>query len=124
MIELPNYILVVICKYSKIDKDGVSEILKEYLNGMPYLHYTSDSNDTYYILPYINTFRAIMYNIQEMICVETIDVLGYSVYKRCKSSFGTYMKTNDREIYNYRYFPFAINIDFKHLETLKIFTEN
>lgn len=111
MIELPKCILVVVCKYSKIDKDGVSKILKEYLNGMPYLQYTSDSNDTYYILPYINTFRAILYNIEEMVCVETIDVLGYAVYERCKYAFSTYMKTNDREVFNYRYFPLTIRID-------------
>ena len=124
MIELPNYILVVVCKYSKIDKDGVSEILKEYLNGMPYLQYTSDSNDTYYVLPYTKTFRAIVNNIDEKVTIEVIDTFGYIVYERCINTYNYYTKTNDREVFNYRYFPLVIHIDFRHLETLKLFTEN
>ena len=123
MIELPNYILVVVCKYSKIDKDGVSEILKEYLNGMPYLQYTSDSNDTYYVLPYTKTFRAIVNNINEMVTMEVLDTFGYIVYEH-GYNYNSYIKTNDREVFNYHYFPLVIHIDFKHLETLKLFTEN
>lgn len=122
MCTLPEYILVVVCKHSESDKKGVSEILKEYFNGMPYLQYISpslyDSNDTYYIFPYINTFRAILYNIEEMVCEETIDVLGYVVYERSNFSPNTYMKTNNRELFNYRYFPLSISIDLNDIPKL------
>lgn len=127
MNSLPNCILVVVCKYSNLDED-VLEVLKEYFSGMPYIQYTSlalyDINDTYYVLPYTNTFRAIVNNINEMEAIDVIDTFGYVVYERCGYSYNSYIKTNDREVFNYRYFPLVINIDFKHLETLKLFTEN
>lgn len=127
MNNLPNFILVVVCKYSKLD-EGVLEALKEYFSGMPRIQYTSpslyDINNTYYILPYTNTFRAIVNNINKMVTIEVIDTFGYTVYERCRYNYNSYIKTKDREVFNYRYFPLTINIDLKHLETLKLFTEN
>lgn len=108
MIKLPNYILVVECRYSILN-EGVLEILKEYFSGMPYLQYTSpslyDSKDTYYILPYTNTFRAIVSEIVEKICVEIIDNFGYAVYKNCGCNLIFYDKCSDKEALNYRWFP-------------------
>lgn len=108
MYDIPEYILVVECRYSRLNED-ILEILKEYFSGMPYLQYTSlslyDSNDTYYILPYTNTFRAILYSIEEMICAETINVLGYAVYKNCRCNLIFYGKCYDKEARNYRWFP-------------------
>lgn len=127
MNSLPNCILVVVCKYSKLNED-VLEVFKEYFSGMPYIQYTSpslyDINDTYYVLPYTNTFRAIVNNINEMLAIDVIGTFGYIVYERCINTYNFYTKTNDRDVFNYRYFPLVINIDFKHLETLKLFTEN
>lgn len=110
MCTLPEYILVVVvCKHSESDKKGVSEILKEYFNGMPYLQYTSpslyDSNDTYYVLPYTNTFRAIVSEITEKTSVELINNFGYAVYKNCGCNLIVYDKCNDKEALNYRWFP-------------------
>ncbi len=126
MNSLPNCILVVVFKYSKLD-EGVLEVLKEYFRGMPHIQYISpslyDINNTYYVLPYTNTFRAIVNNINEMVNIEVIDTFGYIVYERCRYDYNFYTKTNDREVFNYRYFPLIINIDFKRLETLKLFTE-
>lgn len=126
MNSLPNCILVVVCKYSNTDED-VLEVLKEYFSGMPHIQYTSpslyDINNTYYILPYTNTLRTIVNNINEMVATEVINNFGYIIYEY-GYNYNSYIKTNDREVFNYRYFPLVINIDFKHLETLKLFTEN
>lgn len=127
MNSLPNCILVVVCKYSKLD-ECVLEVLKEYFSGMPHIQYISpslyDINDTYYILPYTNTLRTIVNIINEMVATEVIGTFGYIVYERCSYTYNFYTKTNDREVFNYRYFPLVINIDFKQLDTLKLFTEN
>ena len=108
MDTLPEYILVVECRYSKFN-EGVLEILKEYFSGMPYLQYNNpslyDSKDTYYILPYTNTFRAIVGDIAEKTCEEVMHNFGFAVYKNCGCNLIFYDKCKDKEALNYRWFP-------------------
>lgn len=120
MSKLPEYILVVVCKYSKIDRD-MTEILKEYFNGMPHIIYTHpslDSKDTYYILPYSYTFCNILGNIDKKLHIDLLGNLGYVVYDRVMGQHITYGKNFDRQFYSSRRMPLFIRLSRTDIQNL------
>lgn len=125
MSDLPEHILIVVCKHSKGDA-SILKILKEYFNGMPHIIYTHPAlniKDTYYILPYTNTFRAILGSIAEELDSDLACILGFIVYDQMLNYNNTYGKNFDREFYNLRYTPLFIRLNLNDLQKLESFTE-
>lgn len=121
MSKLPEHILIVVCRHSKGDK-SILKILKEYFSGMPHIIYTNPSlniKDTYYILPYTNTFRAILGSIAEELDSDLACILGFVVYDQMLNYSNTYGKNFDREFYNLRYTPLFIKLNHNDLQKLE-----
>lgn len=126
MSTLPERIILIIFKdYSKVNKEVV-RTLKEYFSGVTHIVYTDPTlytSDTYYIVPYNNTLRAILGNITTHI--DLFNTFGFATYGiQISSPTPTFAKSIIREFYNFRYAPLNITIDPKYLETLKLFVEN
>lgn len=126
MSTLPERIILIIFKdFYKVNKEVV-RTLKEYFSGVPHIVYTDPTlynSGTYYIVPYNNTFRAILGNIT--FCTDLINTFGFVTYGiHTSSPAPTFTKSIIREFYNFRYLPLNITIDPKYLETLILFTEN
>lgn len=125
MSTLPERIILIVFKdYSKVNKEVV-KTLKEYFSGVTHIVYTDPTlytSDTYYIVPYNNTLRAILGNITTYI--DLFNTFGFATYSITSSSAPTFTKNIIREFYNFRYLPLNITVDPKYLETLKLFTEN
>lgn len=125
MSKLPEHILIVVCRHSK-GNTSILKILKEYFSGMPHIIYTHPSlniKDTYYILPYTNTFRAILGSIDEELHSDLACTLGFVVYDQMLNSSNMYGKNFDREFYNLRYTPLFIKLNRNDLQKLESFTE-
>lgn len=125
MSDLPEHILIVVCKHSKGD-ESILKILKEYFSDMPHIIYTHPSlniKDTYYILPYTNTFRAILCSISEELHCDLACILGFVVYDQMLNYSNTYGKNFDREVYNSRYMPLFIKLNHNDIQKLESFTE-
>lgn len=126
MSDLPERIILIVFKdFSKVNKEVVS-ILKQYFSGVTHIVYTDPTlytSDTYYIVPYNNTLRAILGNITAYI--DLINTFGFATYG-LQTSYPTptFSKSIIREFYNFRYLPLNITIDPKYLENLKLFTED
>lgn len=125
MSTLPERIILVVFKYySKANKEVV-RTLKEYFSGVPHIVYTDptlNKSDTYYIVPYNNTYRAILGNITDYI--DLFNTFGFATYGiQTSSPAPTFTKNIIREFYNFRYLPLNITVDPKYLEKLKLFTE-
>lgn len=125
MSTLPERIILIVFKdYTKVNKEVVS-ILKEYFSGVTHIVYTDPTlytSDTYYIVPYNNTLRAILGNIT--FCEDLYNIFGFATYGlQTSSPAPTFAKSIIREFYNFRYSPLNITIDPKYLEKLKLFTE-
>lgn len=126
MSTLPERIILIVFKdYSKVNKEVV-KTLKEYFSGVTHIVYTDPTlytSDTYYIVPYNNTLRAILGNITAY--SDLINIFGFATYGvQTSSSTPTFTKNIIREFYNFRYLPLNITIDSKYLEKLKLLTEN
>lgn len=126
MSTLPERIILIIFKdYYKVNKE-VLRTLKEYFSGVTHIVYTDPTlytSDTYYIVPYNNTLRAILGNITT--CTDLFNTFGFATYGlQTYSSAPTFTKNIMREFYNFRYLPLNITIDPKYLETLKLFIED
>lgn len=126
MSTLPKRIILIIFKdYYKVNKEVV-KTLKEYFSGVTHIVYTDPTlytSDTYYIVPYNNTLRAILGNITT--CTDLFNTFGFATYGlQTYSSAPTFTKNIMREFYNFRYLPLNITIDPKYLETLKLFIED
>lgn len=125
MSDLPERIILIVFKdYSKVNKEVV-RILKEYFSGVTHIVYTDPTlytSDTYYIVPYNNTLRAILENTAA--CMDLFNTFGFATYSITSSTAPTFTKSILREFYNFRYFPLNITVDPKHLKTLKLFIEN
>lgn len=125
MSTLPERIILIVFKdYTKVNKEVVS-ILKQYFSGVTHIVYTDPTlytSDTYYIVPYNNTLRAILGSITGY--TDLINTFGFATYGlQTSSQTPTFAKSIIREFYNFRYLPLNITIDSKYLETLKLFTE-
>lgn len=125
MSTLPEHIVLVVFKdYSKVNKEVV-RILKEYFSGVTHIVYTDPTlytSDTYYIVPYNNTLRAILGNMTA--CTDLFNTFGFATYGITSSSAPTFTKNIIREFYNFRYLPLNITVDLKYLEKLKLLTED
>lgn len=126
MSTLPERIILIVFKdYSKVNKEVV-RTLKEYFSGVTHIVYTDPTlytYDTYYIVPYNNTLRAILGSITGYI--DLFNTFGFATYGiRTYSPAPTFTKNIIREFYNFRYLPLNITVDPKYLETLKLFTED
>lgn len=124
MNNLPEHIILIMCKEFKANIDTL-KILKDYFSGVPHIPYTDTllyNSDTYYIVPYNNTLRAILENTAA--CMDLFNTFGFATYSITSTTDPTFTKSILREFYNFRYFPLNITIDPKYLETLKLFTEN
>lgn len=85
MKSIPQFALVVACIHSK-ESEGASEILAEYLEGMPHIKYEghgSFTGTTYYILKNIADFHNILYNIASAICPHRF--IGYATYEHSRT---------------------------------------
>ena len=126
MSTLPERIILIVFKNSYNVNKEVVRILKEYFSGVTHIVYTDPTlytSDTYYIVPYNNTFRAILGNITAYI--DLFNTFGFATYGiHTYSPTPTFAKNIIREFYNFRYLPLNISVDHKYLETLKLFTEN
>lgn len=126
MSTLPKYIILIICKESSKANKDILKIFKDYFSGMPHIPYTDTSlynSGTYYIVPYIKTFRAILGSITAY--NDLYNIFGFATYGlQTSSPDPTFTKNIVREFFNFRYLPLNITIDPKYLETLKLFTEN
>lgn len=126
MSTLPERIILIIFKdFYKVNKE-VLRTLKEYFSSVTHIVYTDPTlytSDTYYIVPYNNTLRAILGNITT--CTDLFNTFGFATYGlQTYSSAPTFTKNIMREFYNFRYLPLNITIDPKYLETLKLFIED
>lgn len=126
MSTLPERIILIVFKdFYKVNKE-VLRTLKEYFSGVTHIVYTDPTlytSDTYYIVPYNNTLRAILGNITT--CTDLFNTFGFATYGlQTYSSAPTFTKNIMREFYNFRYLPLNITIDPKYLETLKLFIED
>lgn len=126
MSTLPERIILIVFKdFSKVNKE-VESILKQYFSGVTHIVYTDPTlytSDTYYIVPYNNTLRAILGNITAN--TDLFNTFGFGTYG-LQTSYPTptFSKSIIREFYNFRYLPLNITIDPKYLENLKLFTED
>lgn len=126
MSTLPEHVILIVFKdYSKVNKEVV-RTLKKYFSGVTHIVYTDPTlytSDTYYIVPYNNTFRAILGNITAH--VDLFNTFGFGTYGlQTSSPAPTFTKNIIREFYNFRYLPLNITIDSKYLEKLKLLTED
>lgn len=126
MSTLPKYIILIICKKSSKANKDILKIFKDYFSGMPHIPYTDTSlynSGTYYIVPYIKTFRAILGSITAY--NDLYNIFGFATYGlQTSSPAPTFTKNIIKEFFNFRYLPLNITIDPKYLETLKLLTED
>ena len=126
MSTLPERIILIVFKNSYNVNKEVVRTLKEYFSGVTHIVYTDPTicnSDTYYIVPYNNTLRAILGNITGY--NDLFNTFGFATYGlQTSSPTPIFAKNIIREFYNFRYLPLNITVDPKYLETLKLFTEN
>ena len=88
MKSIPSFILVVACINSKECK-GASEILAEYLEGIPHIKYEgrgSFTDTTCYILKNTAGFHNILDNIGSDKCTRRF--MGYATYEHLRTKLG------------------------------------
>lgn len=114
MNNLPNSIILILCKHSEANKDIV-KIFKEYFNSIPHIKYTdcnSNTKDTYYLFSYSIVLRNILYHMRVSYS-DIYDIFGYMTYDliRSTSLFSTYHRNLNRGFCNSAYFSHHININ-------------
>ena len=121
MIRLPRFILVVACMHPKMHKDA-SDILAEYLKGLPYLKkkcYGEYSNTDFYIISNTAGFHKLLDNL---ITTGTYSILSYRVYSRMVGNSNVvYLKYPYASSYNSFKMPSSIHIptdDIEHFITI------
>lgn len=115
MKRLSQFILVVACIHS-IHKDA-SEILAEYLEGIPHIKREGTgihTGTTYYIIRNSSGFHTILDNINSS--KDACNVMGYMTYEHLpntRNQIGVtiYQKYSFRSSYNASYLPTHIGID-------------
>lgn len=127
MSDLPNNIILVICKHSEENKDIV-KILKEYFNSIPHIKYSDcnlDSNDTYFIFPVIDIVHSTIYKLYDDIHIP--DILGYGLYEYEQDwslILNTYSICLNSYILNPQYLPSTVKIDPNDVKKLESLSED
>lgn len=112
MKRLSQFILVIACIHS-IHKDA-SEILAEYLEGIPHIKREGigvHTGTTYYIIKNSSGFHTILYNINSF--KDAHKVIGYMTYEILPSNqigVTIYQKYSFRRSYNILYLPTHMGI--------------
>lgn len=112
MKRLSQFILVVACIHS-IHKDA-SEILAEYLEGIPHIKREGEglfTGTTYYIIKNSSCFHAILDNINSAKAANK--VMGYMTYEllpRNQIGVTIYQKYSFKSSYNISYLPIHMEI--------------
>lgn len=125
MKKVPKFILVVACVHS-INKDA-SEILAEYLEGMPHIKREGTglfTGTTYYVIKNSSGFHAILENINSD--KDACSVMGYMTYEHLPSNqigVTLYQKYSFRSSYNTSYLPIHMGIDDSDLDKLIAITK-
>lgn len=121
----PQFILVVACINSKECK-GASEILAEYLEGMPHIKHEghgSFTGTTCYILENISDdFHNILYNIASDKCARRF--IGYATYEHLRNKLGVnvYQKYSFSSTSNMLFLPTHLGIADSDLDKLIVIT--
>lgn len=119
MKRLSQFILVVACVHS-INKDA-SEILAEYLEGIPHIKREGTgifTGTTYYVIKNSSGFHTILKNIDSAKAAKI--VIGYMTYEHLPTKHigkTLYQKYSFRSSYNASYLPTHIGIDDNDLDT-------
>lgn len=125
MKRVPNFILVIACVHS-ICKDA-SEILAEYLEGMPHVKREGTglfTGTTYYVIKNSSGFHTILENINSS--KDAYRVMGYMTYEHLPSKHigkTIYQKYSFKSSYNTSYLPAHMGIDDSDLDKLIAITE-
>lgn len=125
MKKAPQFILVVVCVHS-IHKDA-SEILAEYLEGIPHIKREGTglfTGTTYYVIKNSSGFYTILDNINSS--KDAYRVIGYMTYERLpREQIGVtaYQKYSFRSSYNASYLPTHIGIADSDLDKLIAITK-
>lgn len=126
MKRVPNFILVVACIHY-IYKDA-SEILSEYLEGIPHIKREGTglfTGTTYYVIKNSSGFHAILENINSS--KDAYNIIGYMAYEHLPSNqidITLYQKYNSfKSSYNTSYLPIHMGIDDSDLDKLIAITK-
>ena len=125
MKRLSQFILVVACIHS-IHKDA-SEILAEYLEGIPHIKREGKgrhTGTTYYVIKNSSGFYNILNNINSS--KDAHKVIGYMTYERLPNNqigITLYQKYSFRSSYNSSYLPTHMGIDDSDLDKLIAITK-
>lgn len=126
MKRLSQFILVVACIHS-IHKDA-SEILAEYLEGIPHIKREGTgiyTGTTYYVIRNSSGFHTILDNINSS--KDACGVMGYMTYERLpREQIGItiYQKYSFRSSYNASYLPTHMGIADSDLDKLITITKD
>lgn len=128
MSDLPDTVILVICKHSEENKDVV-KIFKEYFNSIPNIKYTdcnSNKKDTCYLFPYSSVLYNIVHNIGTILYADMWSIFGYITYDlACRTSlFDIYTRNLNRAFLNSNYFSYRIDINPKTKRTLLALTKD
>lgn len=124
MSTLPEYIFVLACRRPKKHKD-VLRVLKEYLAEIPHIVGTDtlwDVTATYYVIPDNNTLDRALSNINNCLGKFDIDIYRSALFKRnhyekVRCKYELWYTQWPKEI------PLSIEIKYKDIPTLKLFSE-
>lgn len=125
MKKVPHFILVIACIHS-INKDA-SEILAEYLEGIPHIKREGTgifTGTTYYVIKNSSGFHTILKNIDSAKAAKI--VIGYMTYEHFSSNqigVTMYQKYSFKSSYNTSYLPVHMGIPDSDLDKLIAITK-
>lgn len=125
MKRVPHFILVVACIHS-IHKDA-SEILAEYLEGIPHVKRKGTglfTDATYYVIKNSSGFHTILENMNST--KDAYRVMGYMTYEHLPSNqigVTVYQKYSFKSSYNTSYLPTNMGIADNDLDKLIAITK-
>lgn len=125
MKRVPHFILVIACIHS-IHKDA-SEILTEYLEGIPHIKYEGTglfTGTSYFVIKNSSGFHTIIENINSF--KDAYRVIGYMTYEHLPSEqigVTIYQKYSFKSSYNTSYLPVHMSIADSDLDKLIAITK-